>query len=112
MAGKAGGAARLVGLQQAEVGGLGGQRVLSSSSALLGKGFFICLPCKKQKGKKGELHPECIHLAWEKALRNGLGLRGHKAHVLAVDGHIQSCVSATGECPEQKAPSVAPKKVH
>lgn len=52
MIGISGGTGRLVWLQQASVGGLEGQGVLSSPSALLSKGFFVCLTWKSKEREK------------------------------------------------------------
>lgn len=85
MIGISGGTGRLVRLQQARVGGLERQSVLSSPSALLRKGFFICLTWKSKKCNKSELHSKCLNLAWRKPLKlTGLEIACHRTTALAV----------------------------
>lgn len=104
MIGIFGGTGRFVRLQQARVGGLERQSVLSPPSALLGKGFFICHTWKSKECKKSELWTKCFNFSLKKTHKTGLEIGCHRTTALAVDSPVYLLI---GECLEQKAPSVA-----
>lgn len=104
MIGIFGGTGRFVRLQQARVGGLERQSVLSPPSALLGKGFFICHTWKSKECKKSELRTKCFNFSLKKTPQNWAGNWVSQNYCL---GCRQSVYLLIGECLEQKAPSVA-----